>query len=95
MSASLLHNAVRGAILGVFMAARGHCLLDTHRFEAALTAYSAMVRLAPTFKVHAEFVAKAELGATKGIEEFRRVYGNGPERGDPSLPPASAPTQNG
>jgi regulator of sirC expression with transglutaminase-like and TPR domain len=79
--------------LSVFMAARGHCFLDTHRFAEALEAYTVMNRLAPTFKVHANFLAMARLGATKGLEEFQRVYGKIPERIDPPpLPPEFANT---
>jgi len=73
--------------LAPFMAARGHCYMDTHRFGEALEVYEVMVRLAPTFKVHRQFIPAAQLAADKGIDEFERVYGKKPERMDPPPPP--------
>lgn len=73
--------------VAMFMAARGHCFMDTHRFTEALEAYKVMARLAPTFKVHGQFVAGAQLAAEKGLAEYERVYGKMPERMDPPPPP--------
>lgn len=72
--------------LAVFMAARGHCVFDSHHFAQALEAYTAMAHLAPTFKNHATFLGMAQLGDTKGLEEVERTYGKRPERIDPPLP---------
>jgi Transglutaminase-like superfamily len=82
--------------LAVFMAARGHCYMDLHRFGEALDAYKVMARLAPTFRVHGDFVNAAQLAADKGLAEYERVYGRMPERMDPPpVPPEFANTPGG
>ena len=73
--------------LAAFMAARGHCLMDLHRYAEAAQAYGEMVRLAPSFKVHAKFLAMAQLAAEQGSAELERVDGRMPDRLDPPPPP--------
>ncbi len=64
--------------LATFLAARGHCLMALERYPDALEAYKAMIRLAPTFREHAAFVAMAEAGVRGGIEAVEREYGRAP-----------------
>ncbi len=66
--------------LATFLAARGHCLMALERYPEALDAYRAVVRVAPTFKEHADFVAMAEAGVRGGIEAVEREYGRAPEQ---------------
>lgn len=50
-------------------------------------AYKEMARLAPTFKVHGDFLTGAQLAADRGLAEYERVYGKMPDRIDPPPPP--------
>lgn len=66
--------------LAIFLAARGHCLMDLHRFEDAAEAYQQMAVLAPTFKNHGQFVAAAQAATTTGSSQQAMLMNRNQDR---------------